>query len=146
MIRHRIDKDSHLSPPKIVHSLGITTSTVCHYVRNVLGMKCFHLRYVPTRSQLLRKWTEKISHKQCWRSWRRMHPRTFIFVFLATTDGFSTQIMSGSCRHYVRRTWTKFSAPQIRRGNNAHCVRLKMNAEDELAVSICLIFCPRIRR
>jgi hypothetical protein len=46
VIRKRIDEDPHLSAREIAQSLSlrIATSTVCHYVRDVIGMKCCHLR------------------------------------------------------------------------------------------------------
>ena len=36
VIRKRIDEDPHLSARKIAQSLGIATSTVCHYLRHVI--------------------------------------------------------------------------------------------------------------
>jgi hypothetical protein len=49
VIRKRIDEDPHLSTRKIAKSLsrGIATSTVCHYLRHVIGIKCCHLRWIP---------------------------------------------------------------------------------------------------
>jgi hypothetical protein len=47
VIRHRIGVDPHLCARKIVQSLGIATSSVCHHLRYVLGMKCSHLRWIP---------------------------------------------------------------------------------------------------
>jgi hypothetical protein len=45
----RIDEDPHLCARKIAQSLslGIATSTFCHYLRSVIGMKCYHLRWIP---------------------------------------------------------------------------------------------------
>jgi hypothetical protein len=45
--RHRIEADPHLATRKIAHSLGIATSSVCHHLRYVLGMKSCHLRWIP---------------------------------------------------------------------------------------------------
>jgi hypothetical protein len=47
VIRSRIEEDPNLSTRKIVNSLGIVNSTVCNYLRNVIGMKCCHLRWIP---------------------------------------------------------------------------------------------------
>jgi hypothetical protein len=47
VIRCRIEEDSNFSVRKIAHSRDIVTSTVCHYLQNVLGMKCCHVRWIP---------------------------------------------------------------------------------------------------
>jgi hypothetical protein len=49
VIGKRIDKDAHLSACNIAESLslGIARSTLCHYLRHVIGMKCCHLRWIP---------------------------------------------------------------------------------------------------
>jgi hypothetical protein len=49
VIRERVDEDPDLSACKIVQSLSlsIATSTVCHYLQHVIGMKCWHLQWIP---------------------------------------------------------------------------------------------------
>jgi hypothetical protein len=47
IIRRRIEENPRSSARKIAQSLNIATSTVCHYLRHVLGLKCCHLRWIP---------------------------------------------------------------------------------------------------
>jgi hypothetical protein len=47
VIAGKLDADPHLSAWKLAHSLGIAVLTVCHYLTEVLGMKCQHLRWIP---------------------------------------------------------------------------------------------------
>jgi hypothetical protein len=49
VIRKRIGEDPHLSARRLAHSLslGTATSTVCHYLRDMIEMKCCHLRWIP---------------------------------------------------------------------------------------------------
>jgi hypothetical protein len=55
VIATRHERDPHLSARKLAQSLGIAASTVCHYLSDVLGMKCFQMRWVPHTLSALQK-------------------------------------------------------------------------------------------
>jgi hypothetical protein len=46
-IAGKLDADPHFSARKLAQSLGIAASTACLYLTEVLGMKCWHLLWVP---------------------------------------------------------------------------------------------------
>jgi hypothetical protein len=86
VIRKRIDEDPHLSACKIGQSLslGITiaASTVCHYRRHVIGMKCCHLRRIPHTLTVARKVERQDLAKHMLEILARHRVVPFIFVFL----------------------------------------------------------------
>jgi predicted transcriptional regulator len=47
VIAPKIDVDRHLSARRLAQDLGIAAPTVCRYLTEVLGMRCYHLRWVP---------------------------------------------------------------------------------------------------
>jgi hypothetical protein len=48
VIAAKLDADIHLSGRKLAQSLRIAASTICRYLTEVSGMKCRHVRCVPT--------------------------------------------------------------------------------------------------
>jgi hypothetical protein len=47
VVARRQEQNSHLSARKLAQSLWISPTMVCHYLSNVLGLKCFPLYWVP---------------------------------------------------------------------------------------------------
>jgi hypothetical protein len=47
VITRRHEQDPHLSAQKLAQSLRISPTTVCHYLSDVLGLKCLRLRWIP---------------------------------------------------------------------------------------------------
>jgi hypothetical protein len=47
MLAHRIELDRHTTAGKLAHSLIISPQTMVNHLRDSLGMKSFHLRWVP---------------------------------------------------------------------------------------------------
>jgi DNA-binding CsgD family transcriptional regulator len=47
VLAHRLEADSRTTARKIADSLGISSKTVVNHLRDGLGMKCFHLQWVP---------------------------------------------------------------------------------------------------
>jgi AraC-like DNA-binding protein len=47
IIAGKLDADPHFSAGKLAQSLGISASTICRYLTEVLGMKSRHLHWVP---------------------------------------------------------------------------------------------------
>jgi hypothetical protein len=110
----------HLLTRKIAKALSISSTTVRKHLNKSLGMKCYHMRWVPHTSTAaqkpkVRRWLEP-SYKR----WRVMQPPISTSCGLVMSRGCPIGAITKQCGQHRRRQWTNLSGHQEVIRHRAH--------------------------